>query len=245
MESPTEKKPTYLVDESGIEAQQDKTISETPELRDHIGIINAALDCISKLLYASDHSNDDELAALRLAIRCFNSSAASLRLLRCGYYQPSFAMVRDLVETTFLLDLFQRDKAALREWRTLPAKERERRFSPFGVRKRLDDMDGYKEAKRAAAYKMLSTYAAHPSPEGFRIISPNNMTQVGPFPDAGLLTAGLQELSKHLAYSAIVIITLVESKDFAVLSVKQTFFDALERWRDTYMPREETADDRE
>ena len=245
MEYPEEKHPMYLVDESRIEAQQDRTIGETPELQDHVGIINAALDCISTLLRVYDHSDEDELAALRLAVRCFNSGAASLRLLRGGYYQPSFTMVRDLVETTFLLDLFWRDKTALKEWRTLPTKERERRYRPIEVRKRLDKMDGYKEAKRAAAYKMLSTYAAHPSPEGFRIISPNGMTQIGPFPDAGLLTAGLQELSKHLANSAVEISFHVESDDSAVRSAKQTYFDTLDRWCDIYMPRKVTADDTE
>ena len=235
----------YLVDESRIEIQQDKTIGETPELRDHVGIINAALDYISTILRIYDHSDEDELAALRLAVRCFNSGAASLRLLRGGYYQPSFALVRDLMETTFLLDLFKRDKAALTEWRTLPAKERERRFGPFAVRSRLDVMDGYKEAKRAAAYKLLSTYASHPSPEGFRIISPDGMTKVGPFPDAGLLTAGLQELSKHLAYAAIVISGHVESDDCTVLSVEQTYFDKLDRWNTKYLLRATTPEDNE
>ncbi len=235
----------YLVDESQIEVQQDKAIGETPELRDHVGIINAALDYILTTLRIYNHSDEDELAALRLAVRCFNSGAASLRLLRGGYYQPSFAMIRDLVETTFLLDLFQRDKATIAEWRTLPAKKREDRFKPFAVRSRLDEMDGYKEARRAAAYKMLSTYAAHPSPEGFQIISPNGMTQVGPFPDAGLLTAGLQELSKHLAYAAIVISGHVESDDCAVLSVKQAYFDKLERWNAKYLLRATTPEDNE
>ena len=152
-------------------------------------------------------------------------------------------MVRDLMETTFLLDLFQRDKTALKEWHSLPAKERKRRFSPFEVRKRLDEMDGYKEAKRATAYKMLSTYAAHASPEGFRIISPNNMTQVGPFPDADRLTAGLQELSKNLANSAVEISFHVKSDDSAVRSAKLKYFGALDRWCEIYMPRKVTADD--
>jgi hypothetical protein len=181
------------------------------------------------------HSNEDELAALRLAVRCFNAGASSLRLLRCGYYQPSLAMVRDLVETTFLIDLFAKDKAALKNWRTLPPKERERQFKPFEVRKRLDERDGYKEAKRAAAYKLLSTYAAHPSPEGFHIISPQNMTQVGPFPDERLLKGCLEEISKNLAYAASVICSMVPNKRTDVIETKQKFFDASERWSKKYM----------
>ena len=71
------------------------------------------------------------------------------------------------------------------------------------------------------------------------------MTQIGPFPDAGLLTAGLQELSKHLANSAVEISFHVESDDSAVRSAKQTYFDTLDRWCDIYMPRKVTADDTE
>ena len=91
MEEPKEKHPRYLVDESRIEAQQDKTIGETPELQDHVGIINAALDCISTLLQVYEHSDEDELAALRLAVRCFNRHspyAIQIRGIRTTFPPP-------------------------------------------------------------------------------------------------------------------------------------------------------------
>ncbi len=71
------------------------------------------------------------------------------------------------------------------------------------------------------------------------------MTQIGPFPDVGLLTAGLQELSKHLANSVVEISFHVERDDSAVRSAKRTYFAALDRWCDIYMPRKVTADDTE
>jgi hypothetical protein len=147
----------YLVDETRIEAAQDATIVRSGELRDHIAIINGALDLISRLPAARPHRDEDELIVFRLMVRCFNSGASCLRLLRGGYYQPAFSMIRDVIETGFLLDLFKRDKGELVKWRSLPAREREKRFKPVEVRKRLDELDGLREGRRASAYKLLST----------------------------------------------------------------------------------------
>ncbi len=226
----------YLVDETRIEATQDESIAGSGELRDHVAVINSALDLISRLPAAHPHRDEDELIIFRLMVRCFNSAASSLRLLRCGYYQPAFSMIRDLIETTFLLDLFKREKAEIAEWRSLPAKDREARFKPVRVRERLDKLDGFKEARRAAAYKLLSTYAAHPTPEGFIIISPDRMTSVGPFPDQKRLTSGLQELAKHLTYAAVLISGHADDSNYAVLAAKAAFFTVIEPWQEKYMP---------
>ncbi len=128
------------------------------------------------------------LRLLRLGIRLFNTSAAATKLARCGYYQPAFTMVRDLMETELLLDLFSRKRVHLTDWRTLPDRERMKRFTPAKVRTILDDLDGFVERKRERAYSILSSYAAHPTPEGWVVISPDNMTQMGPFSDAGRLS---------------------------------------------------------
>jgi hypothetical protein len=234
----------YLVNETKIEAEQDASIATSDELRDHVAVINSALDLLSRLPAARTHENEDELIIFRLMVRCFNSAASCLRLLRCGYYQPAFTMVRDVVETTFLLDLFKRDRTEIAEWRSLPAKDRERRFKPFQVRKRLDQLDGFREQKRAVAYKLLSNYAAHPTPEGFAVISPAWMTQVGPFPDEKRLTAGLQELAKHLTYAALVISGNAANTNVKVLAAKETFFAACERWHAKYMPKMTGAENR-
>ena len=218
----------YLVDESRIEAAQDGNIAANSELRDHVSVINSGLDLIPRLPAAHPHRNDDELVVFRLMVRCFNGGASCLRLLRSGYYQPAFSMIRDIVETAFLLDLFKRETAKITEWRTLPAKDREKRFAPVKVREQLDELDGFKEARRALAYKLLSTYAAHPTPEGFTIISPGWMTQVGPFPDEERLTAGLQELAKQLTYAAIVISGYADDSRPEVVAAK---LGSLQLWR--------------
>ncbi len=234
MENSKEDQPTYFVDERRIEAQQDRTIGAAAELLDQVNIINAALHSTSEILRLYSHSNEDELTALRLALRCFNSSAAALRLLRCGYYQPSFSMIRDLIETTFLLDLFAKKPSDLKLWRILSEKKRRQQFAPFKVRKKLDEMSDFEDSKRTQIYQMLSNYAAHPTPEGFQIISPNNMTKVGPFSDAKLLKAGLGDLSKHLALATLIIFEHVRSDDIDIRSVKKQFINTSSQWWDKY-----------
>ncbi|MSP83025.1 MAG: hypothetical protein EXQ94_08850 [Alphaproteobacteria bacterium] len=145
-------------------------------------------------------------------------------------------MVRDVVETTFYLDLFKREKSEIAKWRSLIPREREKRFTPWKIRRRLDELDGFKEQRRATAYKLLSTYGAHPTPEGFTFISPECVTQVGPFPDTKRLTSGLQELAKHLTYAAVVISGHADNSNSDVVVAKAAFFAAFECGQRKYMP---------
>lgn len=225
-----------LVDEAQIEMTQDASIVRNDELRDHITIINIALDLISRLPTAYSHRNEDELTVFCLMVRCFNSAASCLRLLRCGYYQPAFTMIRDLVETTFLLDLFEREPAKIANWRSLPARKRESLFKPMKVRERLDELDGFREKNRAKAYKLLSTYAAHPTPEGCAVIAPGSMMQIGPFPNEERLTAGLQDLAKYVISAAFIIDRHVANGNNDVLAAERAFLAESASWRSKYMP---------
>jgi hypothetical protein len=220
----------YFVDESRIEAAQDATIAARRDLRDHVAVIEAVLRFIDDLILAHRERNAGELVVLRLALRCFNSTAGAFRLLRGGYYQPAFAATRDLLETLFLLDLFGRDNAALARWQALPERDREREFRPARVRERLDALDGNAEGRRAAAYRRLSAYATHPTPEGFAIISPNWITQRGPFPDERLLAAGIEELALRAANAGECIAANIIGGTADVERVKATFAGSVRAW---------------
>src|SRR5207253_837503 len=145
-------------------------------------------DALTALLKHHPDKDGQELQILRLGIRAFNAAAAAMKLGRAGYYQPASAMVRDIVEVQFLVDLFRRDQSRLEAWIKLEPREREKAFRPVKVRELLDDMDGFTKRKRADAYKLLSNYAAHVSPEGFKIIPPGGLTQIGPYPSKEILT---------------------------------------------------------
>ena len=228
--------PLYLVEEAPIVSEHDRIIALNSDLKDHLALVNASLDCLSRLPVAHIEEGEDELMTLRLTVRCFNSGAAALRLVRSGYFQPALTMVRDLIEVYFLLDLFSRDPGTLSEWRTMDDKERNKNFKPVRVRERLDALDGHKEKRREQAYKMLSQHAAHVSPAGFSLISPEAMTQVGPFPDEGRLRAVMEELASHLGYATVIVCNLIISEDATVLKIKQVFLRVLEAWQRRYLP---------
>lgn len=225
----------YTVDESRIAAAQDGMIAANRELRDHVGLINAALDFIHRMVIAEPHKSDGHLILLRLSVRCFNSAAAALRLVRCGYWQPAFAVMRDLLETSFLLDLLSRDATEVTRWRTLPEGQRKKAFAPVKVREKLDSRDGCTERKRKDAYDRLSAYAAHATPEGFVVISLEMMTQVGPFPSEKNLRAALQELARHVAAVSVIIGTIVRTEAEETLALKAAFYNGLQRWSSRYL----------
>lgn len=225
-----------MVDEKLIVDDNDAFVLASPEMRDHVAIINSALDLISSIPNRIPHANEDELVVQRLIVRCFNAGAAAMRLTRCGYYQQAFGLVRDIIETTFLLDLFSRVPKEIRQWRTLPAKDREKRFAPFMVRKKLDDFDPNTKSLRGEIYKRFSTYASHPTPEGAAIISPDMMTKIGPFPDELRLLSVLQELAKHLSYTGVVAGMHVRNDDPTAIGLKTAYLVPLNSWLKKYMP---------
>lgn len=221
----------YVTDEAKIVAFHDDQIAQNADLMAHAALINRSLDFLDWLLELRVHQDDEHLALLRLGVRCFNSCSAALRLLRCGHWQPAIMVTRDLYETQFLFDLLVSDVEKLKAWLTLPARERDQQFKPVKVREALDARDGFKEKKRAAKYKMLSIYGAHVTPEGFSIISPKNLTVIGPFPDQKLLKSALEELAMITAHSASTISRIVEPNDLKGMKRKIAFLEFVETWR--------------
>jgi hypothetical protein len=226
-----------FVNERPIEAENDRFIRSDPELRDHFAIINECFLALSELIRIHEHKKEDELVVLRLGVLVFNDAGAGLKCARAGYYQPAFAMVRDMVETNFLLDLFARDRTAIREWATARPDQRRRRFSPAAVREILDRQDEFTGRIRHKVYSGFSTYASHPDPEGFVLISPDNMTQIGLFPDVVRVRAFLQELARNFTNVILAFGRHIPHHRVPeILSVKHRFVLAMDAWARVYMP---------
>jgi hypothetical protein len=201
-------------------------------------MINLDLDFIDQLLRVHSHKTTDELIVHRLAVRCFNSGAAALRLARSGYYQPCLSIIRDIMETTLLIDLFGREPNTIGEWTSVSEKERDRKFSPFKVRTKLEELDaqnGGRVLNRAQTYKRFCIYGTHPSPEGFALISPNMMTQIGPFPDEGRFKAMVEEIVLHLTFASIIFANFVDSEDPVVVRLQLEFFSRTDVWANKYL----------
>jgi hypothetical protein len=193
----------YAFDLRSVEAENDRLLHDSPEHQQLLRLVNAAINMIAAIPVDCEQHPPSELALFRLMIRLMNSAIGSLHLARGGLYQQSVALLRDVMETTFLLDLFASDSAELQRWIEMPAEEREKHFKPWKVRKKLDERDGFQQQKRKAAYRMLSSYGAHPTPEGFSVISPDNMTALGPFPSAPRFKALVEEAALRVTEGAL------------------------------------------
>ncbi|KAB0264358.1 hypothetical protein [Microvirga brassicacearum] len=227
-------------DESLIEQEADTLVNGDEELVEQMKVIVSGLGFLQTLLHRQPYGAPDELIALRLTVRLLNSASAALKLVRAGYYQPAFTMVRDVMEVEFLIDLFSRDRAQLIQWMTLSPKERENQFKPVEVRKKLDKRDGWTEQKRARAYKMLSNYAAHVTPEGFNVISPDNMTIIGPHPSPKGVKAVLGELVRWLPSACIHVGVMFHpvERDLQIMQAHNNFTQVLSVWLARVFPVE-------
>jgi hypothetical protein len=228
-------------DESLIEQEADALVNGEEELVEQMKVIGSGLAFLHTLLERHPCDAPEVLIALRLTVRLLNSASAALKLARAGYYQPAFTMVRDVMEVEFLIDLFSRDRAQLIKWMTLSPKEREAQFKPVAVRIKLDKRDGWTEQKRAKAYKALSNYAAHVTPEGFSVISPDNMTVIGPHPSPRGVRAVLGELVRWLPSACIHVGVLFQpvEADPEILKAHDNFTGILREWLARHFPTPE------
>ncbi|MDR6952356.1 hypothetical protein J2X65_001711 [Ancylobacter sp. 3268] len=224
----------YLVDENLIEAEHEKMISSDVHAMEIIKFINLSLDFIDKSIIYDNNSSKNHVDLLRLSVRIFNSSAATLRLIRCGYWQASFTLIRDVIETSSLLLLLSEDSESLNEWVSLEEKERKQKYGAVKVRMRLEQL-GNKSAKRIRdAYNALSLYAAHPTPEGFHVNTINGITQRGPFVDQIKLNASIEEIAIRLLDAVYIVDTLIESNDHEYMEYRKKYIKYAKKWEDRY-----------
>jgi hypothetical protein len=164
----------------------------------HFDVLERSMNLIEYFSRAWETQDEDDITLQLLGVRLFNSSAASINLLLSGYYQASASLGRDVLETSFLVDLLANDRQAVARWRNASEEERKKQFGPIHVRMALDARDGHTAKARAAHYALLSKLASHPTPEGFRLLRPGSgqLAKIGPFFNAETLGAVLSELAK-------------------------------------------------
>ncbi|CAH0338938.1 hypothetical protein [Rhizobium sp. CECT 9324] len=228
--------PNFFVDEKQIVAVHDRMIASDSDLTRHIALIGTCLECLSLLPEFHKEGDVTELNVLRLGVRCFNSGASALRLLRCGYFQPAVVMIRDLLEVRCLMDLFVREPRALQDWLSMGDKDRMKHFKPVRVRERLDQFDGVNGDQRRAAYNLFSEIAVHPNPNGHFLISPEHATRIGPFFSYEYFRPGIEELVSHLSSATAAFCNLFETDNLAALNAKEKFATQLAKWRLRYFP---------
>jgi hypothetical protein len=83
---------------------------------------------LADMLRQFNSSDEDLKVAVVLVMRTFNAFAASIKLTLSGYHQNSSLILRDVLETVFLLDLFAGDPSLIERWRHADKKARMKRF---------------------------------------------------------------------------------------------------------------------
>jgi hypothetical protein len=175
-------------------------IEASEHLSLHARMIERAMNMLDYMAKRRPHADQDELVLQMLAARLFNSGASAMKLLMGGYYQSTVMVMRDILETTFLLDYFHSNRDQIAVWRSCDEKKRNREFGALKIRIALDDRDDFTERKREAAYQLLCQLGTHPTYTGFQMLQAkgSNKTIVGPFFEPASLDAVLSELAKTI-----------------------------------------------
>ena len=162
----------------------------------HLEVVEGAMNIADWL--RQFETDDEDLKLIQvLGIRMFNAFGASLKLCCSGYYQNAALILRDVLETVFLVDLFRRDKSLIAKWRLADKASRMKQFKPVLVRTMLDDRDGFTERKRAAMYDLFSELAGHATMQSIEMLRPRGMdVHCGPFFDATALEAVISEMGR-------------------------------------------------
>jgi hypothetical protein len=222
-----------------VRARSIEVIMQSADMSLHLELCESAADLIYHFIHCDAHRDEDDLAIRLLGIRMFNGLNATLKLLLSGYYQASTLQHRDLLETVFLLDFLQGDRSLIARWRRADEKELRAVFGPVEVRKALDARDGFTGKKRAAAYKIFSTLAGHPNPQGFRMLRlQTGDHHCGPFLEATALQATVSELGKtavQVGGTFAMFFAPTTKQDYRV---KLTFLECQHRWIKRFFEKE-------
>jgi hypothetical protein len=223
------------IDEGPIEQQSIRWLEADPELRQHIELINRCFEVMHTLLLLNKQWSEDEFTIIRLGVRLLNAAGSGSKCARSGYYQPAFAMTRDLIETSFLLDYFKLHPDKIRLWRESNSKTRYDKFKPSGLRKALASAESFK-APRQEIYAWYCENATHPSPDGIELISTLDGLRVGPFSDLERLTLFMHDLAWRFSAATMTFAKHLAEHSVETFAIQMQFFRALRDWYIIYVP---------
>lgn len=184
-------------DEESLREKALDLIVRDERLQLHLGVVEAAMDVADMLRQFP--TNDEDVKVIQLlGMRSFNAFAASVKLVLSGYGQNSALILRDVLETVFLIDHFAGNRGLIMRWRFADKKTRRDEFSPVKVREALDARDGFTEKKRFAVYELFSELAGHPNMKSAFMMRPqrDGDAVIGPFMEATMLDAVLSEMGR-------------------------------------------------
>ena len=205
-------------------------------LRFHAEMVEQAMNMADGL--RQFETDDEDLKLIQvLGIRTFNAFGASIKLCMSGYYQNAALIMRDVLETAFLIDLFRGDRSLIVKWRLADKRARLKDFKPVKVRTLLDTRDGFTERKRAAMYDLFSELAGHATMQSIAMLRPKGMdAQIGPFFDATALEAVLSEMGRLAVQVGEHLNVFLPDPDGRAFDVRLAFAKVKGRWIATFYP---------
>ncbi len=225
---------------AGEEFLRDKAIgliAGDERLKLHLAITEAAMD-LADVLRQFDTADEDLKVIQLLGMRTFNAFGASVKLALSGYGQNSALILRDVLETVFLIDYFAGNRTLIERWRFADKKARLRDFGPVKVREALDARDGFTDKKRFAMYEMFSELAGHPTMKSAFMMRPqrDGDAVIGPFMEATTLEAVVSEMGR-LAIQVGEQLNLFLPADWPQgLPSRLAFAKLKQRWITTFYP---------
>lgn len=217
-----------------IRAESTEFLGVEQSSKDNIDIIFSALSVLFDITNAHDCKGDDELTIQFLGLRLFNTITSSVELLLTGYYQCSVILMRDILETGYLLDYFTINHDKIEQWKTCTNKARQRKFQPAKVRQALDKRDGFEDRSRERIYQAVCEYAVHPTYMGNKLVAPDGFGLIGPFFDGRYLRALLKELAMRVPYFVLVYLAHFPDLSAEFAPIKDKFVADCAAWSDRY-----------
>lgn len=221
--------------EEELRAKSLAAIEANPALSEHWTFVAETMNAIYAFTHDHVHGSEDELTLQYLGIRLFNAAGASIKLALSGYYQKAFHQVRDVLETSFLVDYLSTYPKKIDEWRRAD-KKTGKQFRPVAIREALDKRDGYTSGGRTRIYALISKLASHPTYSGISMTAtgPGNMVQVGPFFDEKKLRVWLQEMAMRLSPEALALLHKAEGHDLKLLATRAHYLEVVDTWCSKY-----------
>lgn len=223
--------------EEQVRAQSLAAVEADAYLATQLQAVHDALDHLVVLVGLDSTPGSDRHTLQLLGIRELNFVSSALKVGMSGYYQVAFALLRDLLETTNLVDLFLSDPKLVSVWKDGDKKTQDRLFKPVAVRMALEKLPKNAGQDRQPKYRNFSTYASHPNYVGFHLLSGDNAPKMGGFFDVKMLKGLLEDmgrLSGHMALNLSLAIKPATSDPIEVYEAKAAFLDRLEAYRRTW-----------
>lgn len=228
-----------LSGEEFLRSKSLKAIETDEDLSRHVHLIERSMNALNLLsAKPADEENEDMMAIRLLGMRLFNGCSSAFQLILSGYYQIAAMIMRDLLETVFLLGYFDINPEKISEWRIADRPTRIKNFGQVIIRTALDENNNFSTQKRRESYQLLCELASHPTFMGFQMLAPKGHDHhCGPFFEVASLNPLIEELVKLAAQSGTNYNVFIEGDTKVKIEAKIGFMEALGEWAECYYKR--------